>query len=81
MMKNNLTDSLKKLMGYTEKRSPRTEAELIAIRTVRSLTVIGFESYDIWCIAEYMSELSLNAQEYPELFPPNQRLTGKQYLK
>jgi len=56
-----------------------SEHEMVARTTARSLTLIGFEAYDVWIIAEHLLELSLNAQEHPNLFPPNQRTSRKRY--
>jgi len=69
--------SLFQLLG--RKPDPITEHEMVARTTTRSLTLIGFEAYDVWMIAEHMLELSLNAQDHTDIFPPNQRIHAKRY--
>jgi len=66
-------------MGMQSEEPVLSEHELLAKRTVRNLTIVGYESYDIWCIAEEMLKYSLSPHDHPDLFPPNQRNYRKVY--
>lgn len=65
--------------GMNAMKSKLTRHELLAHHLVRQMTIVGNESYDVWCVAELMVQYSLESQDHPDLFPPNQRLTPKRY--
>jgi len=73
--------SLREILGMKTlvKTKQLTEHEQLAIRNVRSMTILEYEAYDVWCVAEIMLEMSLNPQEHPLLFPPNQRKLPRKY--
>jgi len=73
--------TLREMLGCTPlvKAKPLTEHQQLAMRNVRSMTILDYEAYDIWCVAEIMLEMSLNPEEYPLLFPPNQRKLPRKY--
>jgi len=64
---------LRKILGMKKINEQLTEHERMARRLVRQLTLLGFEAYNVWEIAAEMERLALEAPDYPDLFPPNQR--------
>jgi len=71
--------NLKKLLNFKEPAAKLDEHDLFARQFSRTLTIMGYESYDVWMIAEKMLEMSLNPVDYPETFIPHQRLLRKKY--
>jgi len=71
--------SLKQLLNFTQDKITVGEHELLAKKLTRTLTVMGYESYDVWMVAEQMLEYSLNPQDNKDLFVPNQRIVAKKY--
>jgi len=65
--------NLRKILGMKEPAPKLDEHEIMARCQIRSLTLLGFTAYDIWEITAEMERLSLQAQDHPDLFPPNQR--------
>jgi len=77
-----MKDKLRRILGMTPEPPALptyTEHEMIARRTLRNLTIVGYEAYDIWCIAEQILQYSLAPLDHPDLFPPNQRNYRKHY--
>ena len=71
--------NLKKLLNFTEPAAKLDEHDLFARQFSRTLTIMGYESYDVWVIAEKMLEMALNPSDFPETFLPQQRKLVKKY--
>lgn len=65
--------NLRQLLGMKPATPQRTEHEIMARRMIRQLTLMGYGPYDVWLIVNEMEQISLDAQEHPDLFPQNQR--------
>jgi len=50
-----------------------SEFEMMAKNMVRQLSLMGYGAYEVWEITNQMEVYALEAQEHPDLFPPNQR--------
>jgi len=74
-----MKNKLMRILGMQPAVVAFTEHEMLARRTIRQYTCMGYEAYDMWRISEEMLEMSLNANSYPDLFPPNQRTARKVY--
>jgi len=73
-------NTLKKLLNFVTPEPKVNDVEYFAKSFTNTLKIMGYESYDVWQIAEQMQEYSLNPQDYPDLFIPHQRLQRKHYL-
>jgi len=73
-------NTLKKLLNFVTPQPKVDDVEYFAKSFTKTLTMMGYESYDVWQIAEQMSEYSLNPQDNADLFIPYQRLQRKHYL-
>lgn len=65
--------SLRQLLGMQPDKPQLSEHQAMARRLIRHLTLLGFTEYDVWEITNEMERLSLSANDYPDLFPHNQR--------
>ena len=74
---------LKQLLNFVTpepKTTPLDDNDYFSRQFIRTLTIMGYESYDIYFIAEEMQNKAMNPQDYPDLFTPCQRLQRKVYL-